>query len=87
MIRITFGASASSFAVNMAVKQNAEDHVHEFPLAAKAVGESFYVDDGLVGADSVTEAIILQKQLQELFSCGKLLLRKWNSNHPEVHSN
>ena len=84
MTRVTFGVSASSFAVDMAVRQNAEDHAHEFPLAIQAVHESFYVDDGLTGADSVTEAITLQKELQALFNRGKFLLRKWNLSHPDV---
>ena len=29
MTRLTFGVSASSFAANMSVKQNALDHAHE----------------------------------------------------------
>jgi hypothetical protein len=45
MARVTFGIAASSFAANMAVKQNAQDHAIDFPLAAKAVNSSFYVDD------------------------------------------
>ena len=80
MTRVTFGVSASSFAANMAVKQNALDHASEYPQAAEVVEKSFYVDDGLTGADSVQEAIELQRQLQELFSKGGLLLRKWNSS-------
>lgn len=37
-------------------------------LTAEAVHKSFYVDDRLVGADSIEEAIIqLQCQLQDLF--------------------
>lgn len=51
MTRLTFGVSASSFVANMCVRQNALNHAHEFPLAAKAVNESFYVDDGLTGTD------------------------------------
>ena len=47
MTRVTFGVSASSFAANMAVKQNARDYDMEYPLAAKSVNTSFYVDDGL----------------------------------------
>ncbi len=47
MTRVTFGVSASSFAANMCVKQNAIDCAGKYPLAAKAVEESFYVDDGL----------------------------------------
>ena len=84
MTRVTFGVSASSFAANMAVKQNALDHAVEFPRAAKVVDKSFYVDDCLSGADSVSEAVALQSELHSLFSKGGFLLRKWNSSEPEV---
>ena len=84
MTRVTFGVAASSFAANMAVKQNAADFSLEFPAAAKAVNESFYVDDGLVGADSIEGAISLQRQLQELFARGDFTLRKWNCSNPAV---
>ena len=43
-----------------------------------------YVDDGLTGASSITEAIALQKELQELSNKGRFLLRKWKSNEPEA---
>lgn len=84
MTRVTFGVSASSFAANMAVKQNALDHSMDFPLAAAAVEKSFYVDDGLSGADSVDHAIELYSQLQGLFGKGGFLLRKWNSSERAV---
>ena len=81
MTRITFGVSASSFAANMAIKQNAIDHVHEYPLAAEAVEKSFYVDDCLSVAASRDLALKLQQQLCGLLSRGGFLLRKWNSNY------
>ena len=84
MTRVTFGVSASSFAANMSVKQNSIDLVHEFPLAAKMVEQSFYVDDGLMGADSIERAIDLRKEVQALLSRGGFLLRKWNSNETRV---
>ena len=84
MTRVTFGVSASSYAANMSLKQNAIDYQQQHPLASAAVNKSFYVDDGLMGADSVEDAIILQRQLQALFSKGGFLLRKWNSNEPTV---
>ena len=84
MTRVTFGVSASSFAANMSVKQNALDHATRYPLAARAVHDSFYVDDGLTGADSISEAIELQNQLQDLFATGGFLLRKWNSSESQV---
>ena len=84
MTRVTFGVSASSFAANMSVKQNAIDFGVEYPLAAKAVNDSFYVDDCISGADTVDEAITLQQQLQELFSKAGFLLRKWRSSELTV---
>ena len=74
MTRITFGVSASSFIANMCVKKNASDYALEFPLASQAVKESFYVDDGLTGADTIEMATQLQQQLQKLFDKGGFLL-------------
>lgn len=84
MTRVTFGVSASSYPANMAVRQNAIDHALEFPLAAKAVEESFYVNDGLAGADTVDGAIHLYQELQSLFKKGSFLLRKWNCSDAAV---
>ena len=84
MTRVTFGVSASSFAANMAVKQNALDFAHQYPLAAKIVENSFYVDDTLTGADSIEEAVEIQTQLQGLFSEAGFLLRKWRSSESAV---
>ena len=47
--RVTFGVSTSSFAANMAVRQNAVDLAMKYPLAYKAVMNNFYVNDGLSG--------------------------------------
>ena len=80
MTRVTFSVSASSFVV----KQNAIDHELQYPLAATVVDNAFYVDDGVTGADSVEEAIELQRQLQSLFSLAGFLLRKWNPSEPTV---
>lgn len=84
MTRVTFGVSASSFVANMCVKQNAVDLASKYPLAARVVDDSFYVDDGLTGADTIDEAIELHDQLQSLFGEGGFLLRKWNSSEPSV---
>jgi hypothetical protein len=84
MTRVTFGVASSAFIANMAVKQNAIEFAHKYPLASKVVEESFYVDDCLAGADSEEEGIRLQAQLQNLFAEADFLLRKWNSSNPAV---
>ena len=81
MTHATFGVSASCFAANIAVKQNALELKKKYPQAAEAVLKSFYVDDGLSGTDTVQLAIVLQ---QDLFLHGGFLLKKWNSRHPAV---
>ena len=67
MTRLTFGVSASSFAANMAVKQNAIDFAKEYPKAASIVPISFHVDDVQTGESSDENARKLQNQLQALF--------------------
>ena len=84
MTHVTFGVSSSAYIANMSIKQNATDFAHKYPLAARVVEESFYVDDCLTGANSVEEGIQLQDELQNLFSEADFLSRKWNSSNPTV---
>ena len=84
MTRVTFGVSASSFAAIMSMKQNVSELSEKYPLAYRAVSNSFYVDDGLTGADSATEIKKLQRELQQSFELGGFLLRKWSSSNPNV---
>ena len=72
MMTLTFGVSASPFIAIMAMRQNALDHQRMYPLDAQAVMDSFYVDDGLDGADSIDEAIKLWDEMQELFKTRRI---------------
>ena len=81
---VTLAVSASSFIADMCIKQNAVDYASVYPIAAKAVENSFYVNDGLTGPDSIEGAIDLCVQLQALFNKGGFLLRKWNSSEMAV---
>ena len=65
--RLMFGITASSFAANMVLKQIALDFQQEYPKAARATQDCFYVDDGLIGADSADDAIRLREELQHSF--------------------
>ena len=68
----------------MSLNQNAIDFAVQFPQAVQTVDKSFYVDDCLTGADLKEDAIELHRQLQNLFSKGGFLLRKWNSSEPVI---
>ncbi len=84
MTRVTFGIASAAFLATNSVSRLAEENQARFPLAAKAVKESFYVDDGLPSVKTKQEAILLQRQLQDLFATGELKLHKWDSNSTEV---
>ena len=60
------------------------DHKESHPQAYQVVLDSFYIDDGLIGADSIEDAIELRKELQEPFSLGGFTLRKWNASEWQV---
>ena len=46
--------------------------------------DCFYVDDGLVGADSVDDAVCLRDELQRLFLAGGFRLRKRRTSEEAV---
>ena len=54
MTRITFGVAASAFAAIRSLQQTALDFGDEFLLAKPHIFDSFYVDDCLAGADSLS---------------------------------
>ena len=76
MTRLIFGVSTSSFAANMVLRKNAQEHLETHPQAAKMALHCFYVDDGLMGADSICEAIQLWKDSLDLFKKGGFELKK-----------
>ena len=87
MTRLTFGVCASSFAANMALKQNAKDHQQEYLQASKAASEDFYVDDGLTREDTVDKATNLQRDMQSLSALGCFRLKKWKASDRTVEQN
>lgn len=84
MTRVTFGIASAAFLATNSLLCLAKENESELPLAAKAVKESFHVDDGLPSVETKQEAISLHHQLQDLFNRGGFKLHKWDSNSPEV---
>lgn len=78
--RVIYGQAASPYLSVKAMQQCAIDHAAEYPLGAKALMEAFYVDDGLLGADSTDEAIQIATELKQLLLKGQFELAKWASN-------
>ena len=84
MTRVTFGIASAAFLATNSLLSLAKENESELPLAAKAVKESFYIDDDLLSVETKQEAISLHHQLQDLFNRGGFKLQKWDSNSPEV---
>lgn len=53
-------------------------------MASRAVLDSFYVDDGTVGADSAVEAEKLYNELNSMLAKGMFPLAKWTSNDKQI---
>ncbi|XP_038106284.1 uncharacterized protein LOC119766023 [Culex quinquefasciatus] len=81
---VTYGLASSPFHATMALNQIAEDGEKEFPLASAALKKSFYVDDGLCGAQSVEEARLLSRDLRKLLNTGGFDAHKWCANDPAI---
>ncbi|XP_038117337.1 uncharacterized protein LOC119769362 [Culex quinquefasciatus] len=81
---VTYGLGSSPFHATMALNQIAEDGEKEFPLASAALKKSFYVDDGLCGAQSVEAARLLSRDLRKLLNTGGFDAHKWCANDPAI---
>lgn len=81
---VTFGLSSSPYLANKVVQKLIEDEGEHHPLAAKALKQHIYVDDAVLGCDSVEEALELQKDVIGLLQKGGFELRKWASNQPKL---
>lgn len=77
---VTYGTSAASFLAIRALRQLAYDNINQYPQAAEIILRDFYVDDLLSGADSIEEALTIQKQIIQILQQGCFELRKWISN-------
>lgn len=81
---ITFGLSASAFIAVRCVIEAGRQAKDKYPNAAKAIEKDFYMDDTVTGAESISEAIKLGKQMYRILKGAGFELAKWRSNKPEV---
>ncbi|XP_075255010.1 uncharacterized protein LOC142346831 [Convolutriloba macropyga] len=80
--RHIFSANDLPTCANYALKRTARDHEKEYPDAAKAVHEKFYMDDDLDSIESPDEALKRSRDLVKLLSKGGFKLTKFTSNVP-----
>ena len=82
--RHIFGAKDSPNCANYALQRTASDNAKQYPEAAKAVLENFYMDDYLDSVESPERALIRSKELVHLLHLGGFKLTKFVSNVPDL---
>ena len=82
--RHVFGAKSSPTCANYALKRVGLDNEKEYPIAAKAIQNNFYMDDFIKSVETPEEAIQVFNQLQPLLSQHGFELKKWISNNDAV---
>ncbi|XP_073821407.1 uncharacterized protein [Musca autumnalis] len=60
---VTYGTRAAPYLATKCLQRLAKDNAIRYPLVSQFLQETFYVDDGLGGADSLITAINMQQQL------------------------
>lgn len=81
MNRVTFGTTPAPFLAVRTLFQLANDERDQFPIGSKCLKSGFYVDDFIYGADTLDEAVEIQKQTISILNTAGLHLRKWSANH------
>ena len=84
---VTYGTATAPFLATYALQLLAEKYEEIFPVASSVLKSDFYMDDLISGADTLEEALSLQKNLIALLKKGNFRLRKWSGNHPALLNN
>ncbi|GFS97491.1 integrase catalytic domain-containing protein [Trichonephila clavipes] len=86
---VTYGTVSAPYLATRTLKQLAMDEANNFPLAAEfpLVLSDCYMDDILLGSESIEEVIELQHQLIEMFKTAGMHLHKWCGNLNQITSN
>lgn len=82
--RVIYGQTAAPFLAVRAMRQCALDYFNQYPVGAKTVLDSYYMDDCLSGADTVKDTITLKTEMTNLMEKGQFELAKWASNKPAI---
>lgn len=83
---VTQGTAAAPFMAVRAMVQCARDYAHEYPLAASAIMENFYMDDGLLGSDNEEKALELFHQVIACLERAGFKLKGWTFNKKEMYN-
>lgn len=81
---VTYGTASAPYLATKCLVSLADNIEDE--RVQSAIRRDFYVDDFLSGGETIAETIEIAKKVQTVLSSAKFNLRKWRSNHPEIHN-
>ncbi|XP_071643002.1 uncharacterized protein [Temnothorax longispinosus] len=84
LITLTYGLACSAFLAIRTLHQLAKDEGVEFPLGAIALLLETYMDDVLSGADTISRAKEIRRQLDRICMAGGFPLKKWSANEASI---
>ncbi|XP_077536023.1 uncharacterized protein LOC144148349 [Haemaphysalis longicornis] len=84
MTRVPFGATSSPCLLAATLKHHFRSVENRFPVTARLLQDSMYMDDLLIGADTTENAIQMHREILEIFREASMNIRKWASNDPVV---
>ena len=82
--RVVFGVNSSPFLAQFVLQRHAKHYGSDFPIAAKTVEKSTYMDDSMDSVQTEEQVRVLYNQLSKLLSKAGMHARKWLSNSPSV---
>lgn len=81
---VTYGLTCAPFLALRTLRQLADDEESNYPRGALALRHDSYVVDIVTGAETLPDAIALQRELRGLCTAGWFPLRKWAANDREI---
>lgn len=78
--RLPFGLTSSPFLLSAAIRESAELHKHEYPMASALVDMSTFMDDFTTSVEDDGQALTLYHEITALFREINLPLSKWATN-------
>ncbi|XP_014211945.1 uncharacterized protein LOC106641882 [Copidosoma floridanum] len=84
---VTYGLACSPYLACRVIKLSANNYRDQYPKGASVLDSEIYMDDVLSGGHSANEAKVKLDELNCITELGKIPLRKWSSNSPDLFEN
>ncbi|GIY52051.1 reverse transcriptase [Caerostris extrusa] len=84
MTRVLFGVTSSPFLLGAVIRHHVRKFEIQYPETSSMISTSMYVDDLLLRSLTVENTLNVAKESSDIFLKANMLLRKWQSNSPEL---